>query len=167
MADLKDIRGYTEAELITFLKEKGEPKFRAKQIYEWLWQKSATQFDDMTNLSKPLRDWLKQEFVINAVSISDMQVSTDRTIKCAMKLVDGNVVESVLIPTKTRMTACISSQVGCSLTCKFCATGKLKRLRNLNADEIYDQVALVKNLAETKYNQPLTNIVYRAWASLC
>jgi 23S rRNA (adenine2503-C2)-methyltransferase len=160
MADLKDIRGYTEAELITFLKEKGEPKFRAKQIYEWLWQKSATQFDDMTNLSKPLRDWLKQEFVINAVSISDMQVSTDRTIKCAMKLVDGNVVESVLIPTKTRMTACISSQVGCSLTCKFCATGKLKRLRNLNADEIYDQVALVKNLAETKYNQPLTNIVY-------
>ena len=160
MSTLKDIRSYTEAQLIDFLKEKGEPKFRAKQIYEWLWQKSAHQFDDMTNLSKPLRDWLKQEFVINAVSISDMQVSTDRTIKCAMTLADGNVVESVLIPTKTRMTACISSQVGCSLTCKFCATGKLKRLRNLNADEIYDQVALVKNLAETKYNQPLTNIVY-------
>jgi 23S rRNA (adenine2503-C2)-methyltransferase len=160
MSDLKDIRSYTEVQLIDILKEKGEPKFRAKQIYEWLWQKSAHQFDDMTNLSKPLRDWLKQEFVINAVSISDMQVSSDRTIKCAMKLADGNVVESVLIPTKTRMTACISSQVGCSLTCKFCATGKLKRLRNLNADEIYDQVALVKNLAETKYNQPLTNIVY-------
>jgi 23S rRNA (adenine2503-C2)-methyltransferase len=160
MSDLKDIRSYTEAQLIDILKEKGEPKFRAKQIYEWLWQKSAHQFDDMSNLSKALRDWLKQEFVINAVSISDMQVSTDRTIKCAMKLADGNVVESVLIPTKTRMTACISSQVGCSLTCKFCATGKLKRLRNLNADEIYDQVALVKNLAETKYNQPLTNIVY-------
>ena len=160
MSTLKDIRSYTEEQLITILKEKGEPKFRAKQIYEWLWQKSATQFDDMTNLSKSLRDWLKQEFVINAVIISDMQVSTDKTIKCAMKLVDGNVVESVLIPTKTRMTACISSQVGCSLTCKFCATGKLKRLRNLNADEIYDQVALVKNFAETKYNQPLTNIVY-------
>ncbi len=160
MSDLKDIRSYTEAQLIDILKEKGEPKFRAKQIYEWLWQKSAHQFDDMSNLSKALRDWLKQEFVINAVSISDMQVSTDRTIKCAMKLADGYVVESVLIPTKTRMTACISSQVGCSLTCKFCATGKLKRLRNLNADEIYDQVALVKKLAETKYNQPLTNIVY-------
>ena len=160
MSDLKYIRSYTEAQLIDILKEKGEPKFRAKQIYEWLWQKSAHQFDDMSNLSKALRDWLKQEFVINAVSISDMQVSTDRTIKCAMKLADGYVVESVLIPTKTRMTACISSQVGCSLTCKFCATGKLKRLRNLNADEIYDQVALVKNLAETKYKQPLTNIVY-------
>lgn len=160
MSDLKDIRSYTESQLIDILKEKGEPKFRAKQIYEWLWQKSAHQFDDMSNLSKALRDWLKQEFVINAVSISDMQVSTDRTIKCAMKLADGYVVESVLIPTKTRMTACISSQVGCSLTCKFCATGKLKRLRNLNADEIYDQVALVKKLAETKYKQPLTNIVY-------
>ena len=157
---LKDIRSLTEAQLVDILKEKGEPKFRAKQVYEWLWKKSAHQFDDMTNLSKPLRDWLKQEFVINAVSISDMQISNDRTIKCAMKLADGNVVESVLIPTQTRMTACISSQVGCSLTCKFCATGKLKRLRNLNADEIYDQVALVKNLAETKYSQALTNIVY-------
>jgi 23S rRNA (adenine2503-C2)-methyltransferase len=160
MSTKKDIRALTELEIIDILKEKGEAKFRAKQIYEWLWQKTAHSFNDMSNLSKPLRDWLSDNFVINAVTVSDMQVSTDRTIKCAMKLADGNVVESVLIPTKTRMTACISSQVGCSLTCKFCATGKLKRLRNLNADEIYDQVALVKNLAETKYNQPLTNIVY-------
>lgn len=156
----KDIRALTEAQLVDILKEKGEAKFRAKQVYEWLWKKTAHNFDDMSNLSKPLRDWLKENFVINAVAVSDMQVSSDRTIKCAMRLVDGNVVESVLIPTKTRMTACISSQVGCSLTCKFCATGKLKRLRNLNADEIYDQVALVKNLAETKYDQALTNIVY-------
>lgn len=156
----KDIRALTEAQLTDILKEKGEAKFRAKQIYEWLWKKTAHSFDDMSNLSKPLRDWLKEHFVINAVAVSDMQVSSDRTIKCAMRLMDGNVVESVLIPTQTRMTACISSQVGCSLTCKFCATGKLKRLRNLNADEIYDQVALVKNLAETKYDQPLTNIVY-------
>ncbi len=156
----QDIRALTEAQLVDILKEKGEAKFRAKQIYEWLWKKSAHHFDDMSNLSKPLRDWLKENFVINAVAVSDMQVSNDRTIKCAMRLSDGNVVESVLIPTHTRMTACISSQVGCSLTCKFCATGKLKRLRNLNADEIYDQVALVKNLAETKYDQALTNIVY-------
>src|ERR1700741_3080293 len=160
MSAKKDIRALTEAQLIDLLKQKGEAAFRAKQIYEWLWKKTAHSFDDMTNLSKPLRDWLKEHYVINAVEISDMQVSNDRTIKCAMKLADSNVVESVLIPTATRMTACISSQVGCSLTCKFCATGKLKRLRNLNADEIYDQVALVKNLAETKYNQPLTNIVY-------
>ncbi len=156
----KDIRALSENEIIALLKDKGEAGFRAKQVYEWLWKKSAHSFDDMSNLSKPLRDWLNENYVINAVVISDMQISGDRTIKCAMKLADDNVVESVLIPTKTRMTACISSQVGCSLTCKFCATGKLKRLRNLNADEIYDQVALVKNLAETKYNQALTNIVY-------
>lgn len=160
MSTKKDIRSLTEQEIVEVLKQKGEASFRAKQIYEWLWKKTAHDFDDMTNLSKPLRDWLKEHFVINAVNISDMQVSSDRTIKCAMKLFDNNVVESVLIPTTTRMTACISSQVGCSLTCKFCATGKLKRLRNLTADEIYDQVALVKNLSETKYNQPLTNIVY-------
>jgi 23S rRNA (adenine2503-C2)-methyltransferase len=160
MSVKKDIRALSEAQIVDILKEKGEPKFRAKQIYEWLWKKTAHNFDDMSNLSKSLRDWLKETFTINAVEISDMQVSSDKTIKCAMKLSDGNVVEGVLIPTKTRMTACISSQVGCSLTCKFCATGKLKRLRNLNADEIYDQVALVKNLAETKYNQTLTNIVY-------
>lgn len=160
MPDKKDIRALTEPQLIDILKEKGEAAFRAKQIYEWLWKKTAHNFDDMSNLSKPLRDWLKENFTINAVGISDMQISKDRTIKCAMKLADGNVVESVLIPTPSRMTACISSQVGCSLTCKFCATGRLKRLRNLNADEIYDQVALVKNLAETKYNQSLTNIVY-------
>jgi 23S rRNA (adenine2503-C2)-methyltransferase len=156
----KDIRALSLPELTDLLKEKGEASFRAKQIYEWLWQKTAHSFDDMSNLSKSLRDWLKESFVINAVTISDQQISSDRTIKCAMKLTDGFVVESVLIPTKTRMTVCISSQVGCSLTCAFCATGKLKRLRNLNADEIYDQVALVKNLAETKYNQALTNIVY-------
>lgn len=156
----KDIRALSLEEITAFFKANGEAAFRAKQVYEWLWKKSARSFDEMTNLSKPLRDKLNEGFVINAVSIDDMQVSGDRTIKCAMKLADGNVVESVLIPTETRMTACISSQVGCSLTCKFCATGKLKRLRNLNGDEIYDQVALVKNLAETRYEQPLTNIVY-------
>lgn len=156
----KDIRSYSLQELTDLLKARGEATFRAKQIYEWLWKKSAQSFDDMTNLSKTLRDKLQDEFVIHGVSIGDMQVSKDRTIKCAMKLDDGNVVESVLIPTETRMTACISSQVGCSLTCKFCATGKLKRLRNLNADEIYDQVALMKKLAETRYQQNLSNIVY-------
>lgn len=160
MSIKKDIRALSLEEITDFFKASGEATFRAKQVYEWLWKKSVRSFDEMTNLSKPLRDKLNGGFVINAVSIDDMQVSGDRTIKCAMKLADGNVVESVLIPTETRMTACISSQVGCSLTCKFCATGKLKRLRNLNGDEIYDQVALVKNLAETRYEQPLTNIVY-------
>lgn len=160
MEKKRDIRALEKEEISAFLKEKGQATFRANQVWEWLWQKSARSFDDMSNLSKELRAVLTEHFVINAVSIDDMQVSGDRTIKCAMKLHDGKVVESVLIPTTSRMTACISSQVGCSLTCKFCATGRLERLRNLNADEIYDQVVLVNNLAQERYNQHLTNIVY-------
>lgn len=156
----QDIRALSLEEISHFLKEKGQPAFRAKQIWQWLWQKSTRSFDEMSNLSKDLRIILSEYFVINAVSIDDMQISGDRTIKCAMKLFDGKVVESVLIPTETRMTACISSQVGCSLTCKFCATGRLDRLRNLHADEIYDQVVLVNKLAKEKYNQHLSNIVY-------
>ncbi len=114
----------------------------------------------MSNLSLKLREYLNTHFVINAVEIHELQVSSDRTIKCAMRLHDGYVVESVLIPQGERMTACISSQVGCSLTCKFCATGKLKRMRNLNADEIVDQVKLVRDTAMERYGQPLSNIVY-------
>lgn len=156
----KDIRALSLEQLTTIFNEIGEPAFRAKQIFEWLWNKSETDFSQMSNLSKKLRDYLEENFVINAVEIHDLQISSDKTIKCAMKLHDDYVVESVLIPHQDRMTACISSQVGCSLTCKFCATGKLKRMRNLNADEIYDQVALVKKTAAEKYNAPLTNIVY-------
>ncbi len=160
MQTKQDIRSLTQEEIGTFLKEKGQSAFRVKQVWEWLWQKSARSFEEMSNLSKDLRQVLDDNFVINAVSIDDMQISGDRTIKCAMKLHDGKVVESVLIPTTSRMTACISSQVGCSLTCKFCATGRLDRLRNLNADEIYDQVVLTNRLAEEKYGQHLSNIVY-------
>ena len=156
----KDIRALTVEQLTQLFKEINEPAFRAKQVYDWLWAKSAISFDQMSNLSKNLRDYLNTNFAINAVQISELQVSADRTIKCAMRLHDNYVVESVLIPHQTRYTACISSQVGCSLTCKFCATGKLKRMRNLNADEIYDQVALVKSTALERYNAPLTNIVY-------
>ena len=156
----KDIRALTVEQLTQLFKEINEPAFRAKQVYDWLWAKSAVNFDQMSNLSKNLRDYLNTNFAINAVQISELQVSSDRTIKCAMRLHDNYVVESVLIPHQTRYTACISSQVGCSLTCKFCATGKLKRMRNLNSDEIYDQVALVKSTALERYNSPLTNIVY-------
>lgn len=160
MSKKKDIRALSLEELTSVFKEIGEPAFRARQIFEWLWSKSETDFGQMSNLSKKLRDYLEENFVINAVQINELQISSDRTIKCAMKLHDNYVVESVLIPHEKRMTACISSQVGCSLTCKFCATGTLKRMRNLNADEIYDQVALIKKTAAEEYNAPLTNIVY-------
>lgn len=156
----KDIRALSQAQMTELFAEIGEPGFRAKQVYDWLWAKGMTDFSQMSNLSKKLRDYLEEHFAINAVQIHELQVSSDRTIKCAMRLHDNYVVESVLIPHQTRMTACISSQVGCSLSCTFCATGKLKRMRNLNADEIFDQVVLVKNTAAERYNAPLTNIVY-------
>jgi len=156
----KDIRALTLDELKELFTQKGEQAFRAKQIYEWLWKKSSRSFDDMTNISKELRAFLNENFTINEVKIDEQQLSNDGTIKCAFKLADDNVVEGVLIPKYPRMTACISSQVGCSLTCKFCATGKLKRLRNLNADEIYDQVVNIRYLAEQHYQTPLTNIVF-------
>ncbi|HEU4717255.1 MAG TPA: 23S rRNA (adenine(2503)-C(2))-methyltransferase RlmN [Bacteroidia bacterium] len=156
----KNIRTLTLEELKTFFTEKGEKAFRAKQVWEWLWQKSARGFDEMTNLSKGTRELLSQSFSFPVVRIDNFQVSRDRTIKNAFRLHDGNIVEGVLIPTESRMTACISSQVGCSLTCKFCATGKLARLRNLDAEEIYDQVVLIRDQAMKNYNSPLTNIVY-------
>lgn len=142
------------------LVEMGEQGFRAKQIYEWIWQKSVTDFDQMSNLSKDLREKLKSNFVINYVKVKQSQISNDKTIKSSFTLYDGNIIEGVLIPTPERMTACVSSQVGCSLTCKFCATGYMDRKRNLNADEIYDQVVLISKQAEENYGIPLSNIVY-------
>jgi len=138
----------------------GHPVYRAKQVYEWLWKKSAGSFDEMTNISLPLRNWLNQEFVINKIKVEDKQISNDGTIKSGFRLHDGYLVEGVLIPADDRMTACVSSQVGCSLTCKFCATGKMERVRNLNADEIYDQVVHIASWAKIHYNKPLTNIVF-------
>lgn len=155
-----DIRLLTQAELASHLKAMGEPSFRARQVYEWLWQKTAHSFDEMTNLSKSLREKLKQHFVINGISVANKQISSDRTIKSGFRLHDGHIVEGVLIPTDERMTACVSSQVGCSLTCKFCATGRLERIRNLDAAEIYDQVAMIRQQAEEAYQIPLSNIVY-------
>lgn len=156
---LSDIRQLSLAELTDWFARHNEKPFRARQVHEWLWKKSAQSFDDMTNLSVPLRERLKEHFVINVITIVDEQNSNDGTIKTAFKLHDGHVVEGVLIPTAKRMTACISSQVGCSLTCSFCATGRLKRERNLTAAEIYDQVVAITKQVE-KRGQALTNIVY-------
>ncbi len=160
MNDRRDIRTLTLDELKEWFISKGDKAFRAKQVYEWLWKKSARSFIEMTSLSKATRELLETHFVIQPVEVADFQKSKDRTVKNAFKLFDGKVVEGVLIPTHTRMTACISSQVGCSLTCKFCATGRMERLRNLSAAEIYDQVVLIRNQAENFYQTPLTNIVY-------
>ncbi|WP_194774168.1 23S rRNA (adenine(2503)-C(2))-methyltransferase RlmN [Pararhodonellum marinum] len=156
----QDIRKLSLEELETFFLEKGDKKFRAKQVYEWLWHKSLKNFDDMSNISKATRELLKEHFDINHIQVDLMQHSTDGTIKNAVKLFDDKIVESVLIPTSKRITACVSSQVGCSLDCNFCATARLKRMRNLNPDEIYDQVVAIKEEAETYFSRPLTNIVF-------
>lgn len=140
----------------------GEPAFRAKQICEWLWQKSAQTFDEMTNLSKNLRTHLNDKFQILAIKTDKIQKSSDGTIKSRFVLYDGHKIESVLIPVpeENRFTVCVSTQVGCSLTCKFCATGQMKRIRNLDGAEIYDQYVMVNQQCIEMYNHPLTNVVY-------
>ncbi len=156
----RNIRHLNLKELESFFHSKGEPGFRAVQVYDWLWKKSARSFDEMTNLSKKIREILKESFVLEGAIIDYSQESNDGTVKNAVRLIDGKKVECVLIPAGKRITACVSSQVGCSLDCRFCATAKLKRERNLTSDEIYDEVVFIQKQALEKFNTPLTNIVY-------
>ena len=156
----KDIRALTKDQLRDFFVANGDKAFRGNQVYEWLWHKRAHKFEDMTNISKHTRDMLEANFVINHIKVDTMQRSSDGTVKNAVRLHDDLIVESVLIPTETRTTACVSSLVGCSLDCNFCATARLKRMRNLNPDEIYDQVAAIDSESRLYYNRPLSNIVF-------
>ena len=156
----KDIRTTTHKELLLFCTNNNLPKFRASQISEWLWKKRAVNFDEMTSLSLQVRKLLELEFSINAIKIHKAERSTDGTIKYSLKLYDNDLVEGVLIPSKKRLTACISSQVGCSLACTFCATGTLKLERNLSYSEIYDQVFILNEEALLHFGRPLSNIVF-------
>ena len=156
----RDIRSLSLKELISFFELNNYPAYKANQVYDWLWKKSCFSFEKMTNISLKLRERLKDEFVINHIKIDKIQKSNDGTIKNAVMLFDNHIVESVLIPVKNRTTACVSSQVGCSLDCNFCATSKLKRMRNLNADEIYDQVFTIDQQSKLYYNRPISNIVF-------
>lgn len=156
----QDIRALSKEQLMAFFTSHGDKAFRGKQVYEWLWKKGVHQFDDMTNLSLETRQLLNDAFSINHIEVDTMQRSSDGTLKNAIRLHDGLVVESVLIPTSKRTTACVSSQVGCSLDCKFCATSRLKRMRNLNPDEIYDQVVAIDKQSRLYHDKKLTNIVF-------
>ncbi len=156
----QDIRRLSLEDLRTFFKEQSQQPFRGNQVYQWLWQKGAHTFEQMTNLSLETRALLQDHFVINHIRVDQMQKSSDGTIKNAVRLHDDLIVESVLIPTKTRTTACVSSQVGCSLDCTFCATARLKRMRNLNPDEIYDQVMAIHQESLLYHDRPLSNIVF-------
>lgn len=160
VSEKKDIRALSKEELRSFFVSIGDKAFRGTQVYEWLWSKGSHSFDDMTNISKETRAHLDKNFVINHIRVDHLQKSNDGTIKNAVKLYDDLVVESVLIPTKNRTTACVSSQVGCSLDCTFCATARLKRMRNLNPDEIYDQVVTIDKESRLYHDKPLSNIVF-------
>lgn len=156
----KDIRSLSKDQIREFFVANNDKAFRGNQVYEWLWSKGAHRFEDMTNIAKTTRNLLEEHFVINHIKVDTMQRSEDGTVKNAVRLHDGLVVESVLIPTNTRTTACVSSQVGCSLDCNFCATARLKRMRNLEPAEIYDQVLAIDKESRLYYNHPLSNIVF-------
>ncbi|MBI3233247.1 MAG: 23S rRNA (adenine(2503)-C(2))-methyltransferase RlmN [Bacteroidetes bacterium] len=157
---MKNIRSLAKKELEELAIAQGQSAFRGRQLYEWLWKKAVPGFDHMSNMPLPFREFLKENYMIGKVEVDHFQKSKDRTIKNAFKLQDGALIEGVLIPTDSRMTACVSSQVGCSLSCKFCATGRLERMRNLDFYEIYDQVNIINKQAIENYQIPLSNIVY-------
>lgn len=157
---MKNLRECTLSDLERVLLDANEPKYRAKQIYEWMWKKHVAHIDDMTNIPKGLREKLTAEYTIPKVRMHHSQLSNDGTIKNRLQLPEGYFVESVLIPGDKRLTACVSSQVGCSLSCKFCATGYMERKRNLNFDEIVDEVTLLQAQCEEHYGKPLSNIVF-------
>lgn len=155
----KNIREISLQELSVFLTENGEKAFRAKQIGQWLWQHGVTRFEEMTNLSKATRELLENLFYIDAATPEQIQEAEDGTTKTAWRLMDGNFIESVLIPGSDKYTVCVSSQVGCKLGCTFCATGKLGFKRDLTAGEIFDQVVAARKMAEER-EQGLSNIVF-------
>lgn len=161
MVDTKqNIRHLGKEELAAFFAAIGEKKFRTKQVHEWIWKKNAQSFEDMSDVSKELRHTLAEKFSFPALTVDATQFSSDGTIKSRFSTHDGHKIEGVLIPTEKRNTACVSSQIGCSLTCKFCATGKMDRKRNLDFDEIYNQVALINEQSEKTYNKKLSNVVF-------
>lgn len=160
MRNIPNIREQSVEDLTNYFISKGEKKFRAAQVYEWIWQKNARSFDSMSNLSKDLRAMLEKDFSLPALQVDATQYSADGTVKSRFKTFDNHLIEGVLIPTEERKTACVSSQIGCSLSCKFCATGYMDRKRNLQFDEIVDQVVLINEQSERIHNQKLSNIVF-------
>ena len=134
--------------------------YRIKQIFDWLWKKDNDSFDDFTNLPKELREKLKERYYIPKLDITEIKEASDGTRKIAFTLTDNKIIEGVLIPAGNRVTACISSQVGCNVGCKFCATGKMGFFRNLSTGEIVFQVKKLNKLSEEFYGHKLTNIVF-------
>lgn len=159
-----DLKNFSLPELEQFLAGKGKERFRATQIFKWLYQKGARSFADMTNLSKELRQELEETAFISELSPEAVEVGDDGTRKYLFALADGNAVESVLIPDEGRNTLCISSQVGCAMACEFCLTGTFRLTRNLTTAEIVNQVcaarrdAEIRNIVLMGMGEPLHNL---------
>ena len=154
-----NIRQASLQDITNFLVSNGEKAFRAKQIWQWIWQRGVTDFEEMTNLSRTTRELLRQNWYFDCLEPVHIQTATDGTTKTAWKLYDGEIIESVLIPGNQKFTVCVSSQVGCKLGCKFCATGTLGFKRNLTYGEIFNQVTAAKMAADAQ-GFPLSNIVF-------
>jgi 23S rRNA (adenine2503-C2)-methyltransferase len=161
MKSLKtNIRSLNLTQLEEWFIQSGDKKFRANQVYDWLWKKGVQSIEAMSNLSKETRNKLSESFEFPALQLNKTQLSADGTMKIRFITNDQHFIEGVIIPADERITACVSSQIGCSLTCAFCATGKMKRERNLYFYEIFDQVAMLNHIAEKQYGRGLTNIVF-------
>ena len=160
MVDKQDIRYLTLSEIEAFFHDRNEKPFRAKQVYNWLWSKTCRSFSEMTNLSKEVRQVLEDHFTFNVLQVERELKDPDGTIKSTFRISDQTLVESVLIPENDRTTACISSQAGCALACRFCATGKLGFRRNLVFTEIFDQVVNLSLQSQKYHGKSLSNIVF-------
>ena len=156
----QDILSLSKQEITDICKELGEKSFRANQLYDWIWNKKVRSFDELTNMSKQFREKLTETYFFKTLSISSIQKSKDGTQKIVFHLGDGALIEGVLIPSRDRITACISSQVGCGLACSFCATGTMGFIRNLSVGEITDQLFEIEKIARTEFSRPVTNVVY-------
>ena len=153
---MKNIKDYNLDELITEMENLGEKKFRAEQIFKWLYVDKVKEFDEMTNLSLELREKLKQNYTMCNFKILKKQESADGTKKYLFDVLDGNAIESVLMQYKYGKTICVSSQIGCKMGCKFCASTGIKFVRSLTAGEIVEQVLAV----EQDIGDKISNIVF-------
>jgi 23S rRNA (adenine2503-C2)-methyltransferase len=157
---MKDIREISAEELQEFVLQTNEKAFRAKQINEWLWKKGVGSFNEMNNIGQKLKDQLSSAFTFHRAQIELEAKSSDTTVKFGFRLHDGKMIEGVLIPAGQRVTACVSTQVGCAMHCAFCATGQMGFIRNLHYAEIFDQYMLMNSKALEYYGNPISNIVY-------
>jgi 23S rRNA (adenine2503-C2)-methyltransferase len=160
MSAVQDIRDLEEQEIRDFVTRENEKPFRARQIMEWLWKNQVRDFGSMSNIPLSLRESLRKNFSFSCLEKATEQVSRDGTRKYGFSSAGGYLAEGVLIPSRDRVTACLSSQIGCLLNCSFCATARLKNRRDLSAGEIYDQVSLLQEFSQVAFGRGLSNLVF-------